>query len=411
MSDNNLSYPKDKINILLLEKISHSAVKIFQDNDYVNIDARDGAMTEDELVEAIKDVHLIGIRSKTKITRKVLEAADKLLAVGAFCIGTNQIDLEAAAEMGIAVFNSPFSNTRSVAELVVASSVFLIRRIPEKSRAAYEGKWLKEAKGAHEIRSKTLGIVGFGNIGSQVAALAEGMGMKVIYFDLEPKLSRGNSMPVDSMDELLAESDILSLHVPQHSSTANLIGKEEIKKMKAGAHLINFSRGNVVDLDALADAIKDGRMGGAAIDVFPVEPKEKGASFECPLQGLDNVILTPHIGGSTEEAQWNIGMEVAYKLVSFVDEGKSVGSVSIPELSLPKMEDTRRVLNIHRNVPGVIRQLNQLIHEQELNVVGQYLQTNSSVGYVVVDVQGKASRESLESLGQIDETIKHRILY
>ena len=411
MSNDKLAFPKDKIKILLLENISESAIKELRRHGYEQIECHTGAMSEDELITKLPEVHILGIRSKTKITAKVLEHCPKMLCIGAFCIGTNQIDLEAAKEKGIAVFNSPFSNTRSVAELVLACAVFLIRRIPEKARAAYLGKWIKDSTNSHEIREKVLGIVGFGNIGSQVAALAESFGMCVIYFDLEPKLSIGNAKPVDTLGELLERSDIVSLHIPQSDSTAKLIGPKALKKMKKGSHLINYSRGTIVDIEALREAIESGHIAGAAIDVFPVEPKTKGADFETPLQGLENVILTPHIGGSTEEAQWNIGSEVSSKIVNFVDEGKTVGSVSIPELNLPRMEGTSRVLNVHRNVPGVIWKINQIIHERHLNVAGQYLKTADEIGYVVTDIEGSVKREDLVAISEVDATIKHRILY
>lgn len=294
---------------------------------------------------------------------------------------------------------------------MLASAVFLIRKIPAKARAAYNGVWLKDSADSYEIRGKTLGLIGFGNIGSQVAILAEAFGMHVIYYDLDPKLSFGNAKATESMREILQASDIVSLHVPLNADTDNLIGKEELSEMKPGSHLINFSRGSLVDLEALAHFLKNGHIGGAAIDVFPVEPKDRGAAFESPLQGLENVILTPHIGGSTEEAQWNIGLEVATKLVGYLDEGKSVGSVSIPELSQPKMEGTRRVLNIHRNVPGVIGHMSSLIHEQGLNIRGQYLNTDEYLGYVVVDVDETAGKEQLDALKETKETIRHRVLY
>jgi D-3-phosphoglycerate dehydrogenase len=341
----------------------------------------------------------------------VLEQAPHLLAIGAFCIGTNHIDLNAAAEQGIPVFNSPFSNTRSVAEMVIAAAIFLIRKVPPKARAAYNGLWLKSAEGAHEIRGKTMGIIGFGNIGSQIAVLAEAMGMKVLYHDQEAKLPYGNAQPVESLEGILSRSDIISLTLPENEDTVNLIGQKELGMMPQGSHLINFGRGKVVDLDALAQAISEGHIGGAAVDVFPNEPQSQGASFKTPLQGLENVLITPHIGGSTEEAQWNIGKEVAEKVVAFVDEGKTTGAINIPELSLPKMKHSRRVLNIHRNVPGVIRHLNSLLHEQGLNVKGQYLKAEEEIGYVVVDVQGTATKSQLEALKKTRETIRHRVLY
>lgn len=405
------SYPKNKINILLLEGINPNAVKEFENAAYRNIHTEGKALDEKELLQRIGDVHILGIRSKTQITEKVIKKAHKLLSIGCFCIGTNQVDLDAAMEVGITVFNSPYSNTRSVAELVLAEAIMLIRRIPEKSEAAHKGEWLKDAKGSHEIRGKTLGIIGYGHIGSQVSVLAEALGLKVIYFDIEPKLPLGNAIPVDSLNSLLKKSDIVTLHVPATPDTVNLLSKSKIRLMRPGSFLLNLSRGNVVDLDALNKEIKSGRIAGAAIDVFPLEPKSKSEKFNSPLQRLPNVILTPHIGGSTVEAQENIGIDVSRKLVSLLDTGSTVGSQTTPALSLPTQKDTHRLLHIHKNMPGVLSEINGLLSKLNINIVGQYLKTNEDIGYVVLDVEKSASGKAFKEIQKVKHTIKTRILY
>jgi D-3-phosphoglycerate dehydrogenase / 2-oxoglutarate reductase len=405
------SYPKNKINILFLENISEKAVQQFNEYGYVNIKRVKGALSEPELIKEIKDVHLLGIRSKTLITAKVLEAAKKLQAIGCFCIGVNQVDLKAATENGIVVFNAPYSNTRSVAELVIGAAIMLIRRIPGKNKAAHEGIWLKEASGSYELRGKTLGLIGYGNIGSQVSVLAESLGMKVMYYDTETKLPLGNATDGKTLKEVLNKSDIVSLHVPETSQTKNLINKNTIKQIKKGAILINYARGEVVDLKCLKMAIEDGSIGGAALDVFPVEPEKNGDRFETPLQGLNNVLLTPHIGGSTEEAQQNIGEDVSVKLFNFLEKGITTGSHTVPPLALPPVEGSHRILHIHNNVPGVLSAINTALSKNNINIVGQYLKTNDLIGYVVLDVDKKLSNKAVELLREVKETIKVRMLY
>jgi len=405
------SYPKEKINILFLENISDVAVKHFHGAGYVNVKKINGALSEDELVNAIKDIHLLGIRSKTMITKKVLDAATKLQAIGCFCIGVNQVDLRAATGNGVVVFNAPYSNTRSVAELVIGASIMLIRRIIDKNKAAHDGIWLKEASGSYELRGKTLGIIGYGNIGSQVSVLAEGLGMKVIFYDAETKLPLGNAEDRKTLKEVVGKSDIVTLHVPELDSTKNLINKTNLKHFKKGAILINYARGEVVDLDALRKALLDGQLGGAAVDVFPVEPEKNGERFSTPLQDLPNVLLTPHIGGSTQEAQHNIGDDVSAKLFNYLEKGISTGSHTIPALSLPPQEGTHRILHIHNNVPGVLSEINTQLSKHRINILGQYLKTNDSIGYVVLDVDKSLSKNALALLKQVKATIKVRMLY
>lgn len=405
------SYPKEKIKILFLENISDKAVQYFKQNGYTNVKKIGGALSEEELMKEVKDVHLLGIRSKTQITQKVLESATKLQAIGCFCIGVNQVNLKAARKKGVVVFNAPYSNTRSVAELVIGLSIMLIRRIPDKNKAAHEGVWNKEAKGSFELRGKTLGLVGYGNIGSQVSVLAEALGMKVLFHDVETKLPLGNAASSKNLKELLGNSDIISLHVPETAQTKNLINKSNIKHFKKGAILINYARGEVVDLTVLAKALKDGDLGGAAIDVFPWEPEKNGDRFETPLQGLSNVILTPHIGGSTEEAQQNIGDDVSAKLYNYLEKGITYGSHTVPAISLPPVEGAHRILHIHNNVPGVLSAINTELASHNINIVGQYLKTNDEIGYVVLDVDKKLSKQALELLRDVKETIKVRILY
>jgi D-3-phosphoglycerate dehydrogenase len=406
------SYPKEKINILFLENISDKAVELFKQNGYANVKKLNGALSEDELIEAVKDVHLLGIRSKTQITEKVLNAAKKLQAIGCFCIGVNQINLKEATKRGVAVFNAPYSNTRSVAELVMALAIILIRRIIDKNKSAHEGIWMKEAKGSFELRGKTLGIIGYGNIGAQVSILAEALGMKVIFYDIETKLPLGNASAVKSLKDVLAQADIVSLHVPETPQTKNLINKTNLKYFKKGSILINYARGEVVDLEALKKYLQDGIISGAAIDVFPVEPEKNGDKFTTPLQGLPNVILTPHIGGSTEEAQQNIGEDVSAKLFNYLEKGISWGSHTVPAISLPSVEGAHhRILHIHKNVPGVLSEINTELSKHHINIIGQYLKTNDEIGYVVLDVDKNLSHQATDLLKHVKETIKVRILY
>jgi len=405
------SYPKEKIRILFLENISDTAVKNFKQHGYVQVEKITKALTEEELVKEIKNVHILGIRSKTQITKKVLEAAQKLQAIGCFCIGVNQVDLQAATKNGVVVFNAPYSNTRSVAELVIGLSVMLIRRIPDKNKAAHEGIWMKDAKGSYELRGKTLGIIGYGNIGSQVSVLAEAMGMKVLFYDVETKLPLGNAEDAKTMKELVSKSDIITLHVPENSQTNNLINKNILKYFKKGSILINYARGTVVDLEALRKCILEGQLGGAAIDVFPWEPEKNGDLFQNPMQGLPNVILTPHIGGSTEEAQQNIGQDVSAKLFNYLEKGITFGSHTVPALALPPQEGAHRILHIHKNVPGVLSEINTRLSSHNINIVGQYLKTNDEIGYVVLDVDKNISGRALQLLKEVKETIKVRLVY
>ena len=405
------SYPKEKIRILFLENISDLAVKNFQRQGYTQVEKISKALTEDELVKEIKDVHILGIRSKTQITSKVLEAAKKLQVIGCFCIGVNQVNLKAATKNGVVVFNAPYSNTRSVAELVIGLAIMLIRRIPDKNKAAHEGIWMKDAKGSFELRGKTLGIIGYGNIGSQVSVLAEAMGMKVIFYDVETKLPLGNATDGKTLKDVLGQSDIVTLHVPETAQTKNIINKTTLKQFKKGSIVINYARGEVVDLDALRKAIVEGHIGGAAIDVFPWEPEKNGDRFQNPLQDLPNVILTPHIGGSTEEAQQNIGEDVSIKLLNYLEKGITFGSHTVPALALPPQEGSHRILHIHKNVPGVLSAINTQLSKHNINIVGQYLKTNEDIGYVVLDVDKKLSAQALGLLKEVKDTIKVRMLY
>jgi D-3-phosphoglycerate dehydrogenase len=405
------SYPKEKIKILFLENISDKAVQKFKEYGYTNVAKLGGALNEDELIKAVKDVHILGIRSKTQITKKVLDHATKLQAIGCFCIGTNQVNLNEATKQGISVFNAPYSNTRSVAELVIGLSIMLIRRIPDKNTAAHNGIWNKEAKGSFEMRGKTLGIIGYGSIGSQLSVMAESLGMKVTFYDTETKLPLGNAIACVTIKDLVAGSDIISLHVPETSQTKNLINKSNLKFFKQGAILINYARGEVVDLEALAKSLKEGQLSGAAIDVFPVEPEKNGDAFTSPLQRLSNVILTPHIGGSTEEAQENIGDDVSTKLFQYLEKGITNGSVTLPAIGLPPVEGAHRILHIHNNVPGVLSAINTELSKHHINIVGQYLKTNDDIGYVVLDVDKKLSKQAAALLRNVKETIKVRMLY
>ena len=405
------SFPKEKIKILLLEGVHPAALKLFAEHQYIDIEIVKGAMSENELIEKIKDVHLLGIRSKTHVSKKIIDAGNRLIAIGAFCIGTNQIDMNAATENGIAVFNSPFSNTRSVAELVIAHCINLMRGAFEKSMGAHQGKWMKDATDSNEVRGKTLGIIGYGHIGSQVSVLAENMGMKVIFYDVEPKMSLGNASAVKSLEDLLVHSDIVTLHVPGLPSTNNLINEANLALMKPNSILINYSRGDVLDLQAVRNSILKNQLRGLAVDVFPIEPKNNSEKFESPVQGLPNVILTPHIGGSTQEAQENIGLDVAGKLISFLETGSSNGSLSVPALSLPVLQETHRLLHIHKNVPGVLSEINGLLSKMNVNILGQYLKTNSMIGYVVLDIDKSTSPGVLEELKKVKNTIRVRSLY
>lgn len=405
------SYPKERIRILFLENISDKAVQYFKQQGYANVKKIGGALSEEELIKEVKDVHLLGIRSKTQITAKVLEAAKKLQAIGCFCIGVNQVDLRAATQKGIVVFNAPYSNTRSVAELVIGISVMLIRKISDKNIAAHKGTWMKDARGSYELRGKTMGIIGYGNIGSQVSVLCEALGMKVLFYDTETKLPLGNAVAAKNMKEVLSNSDIISLHVPETAQTKNLINRNNIKHFKKGAILLNYARGEVVDLKALSEAIKENTIAGAGIDVYPWEPEKNGDHFATPLQGLPNVILTPHIGGSTEEAQQNIGEDVSVKLFQYLERGITNGSHTVPAIGLPPVDGAHRILHIHKNVPGVLSAINTALSQNNINIVGQYLKTNEEIGYVVLDVDKKLSKRAVELLKEVKETIKVRMLY
>lgn len=407
----NTSYPRNKIKVLLLENISDAAVKDLEAAGYTEIERIGGALSEEQLKNAVKGVHLLGIRSKTQITKNVIEAADKLLAIGAFCIGVNQIDRAAATEKGIAVFNAPYSNTRSVAELVIGLCVMLIRKIADKNAAAHRGEWLKEAKGSFELRGKTLGIIGYGNIGSQVSNMAEAMGMHVVYYDVATKLPHGNAKQVRELKDLLKQSHIVTLHVPSDASTKDLINAETIKSMRKGAILINHSRGDVADLTAVKKALKSGKLAGAAIDVFPEEPEKNGDIFSSVLQNMPNVILTPHIGGSTEEAQANIGVDVIAKLIKYLDFGTSEGSHSVPPVNLPPQAGTHRILHIHKNIPGVLGEINSRLSDRGINIAAQYLKTNDEIGYVILDVESKLSKAAFDLLKDVQGTVKTRRVY
>ncbi len=405
------SLEKAKIRFLLLEGVHKNALDVLSANGYTNIEYLRGALDEDALIEKIKDVHFIGIRSRTQLTEKVFAAANKLIAAGCFCIGTNQVNLKAAMQRGIPVFNAPYSNTRSVAELVLGQLILLLRGIPEKNFLVHRGGWSKSAEGSFETRGKTLGIVGYGSIGSQLSVLAESLGMRVIYFDVITKLPLGNARQVTSMDELLATADVVSLHVPELPSTKNMMGAAEFAKMKQGAIFINAARGTTVDIPALADAIKSKHLNGAAIDVFPKEPKGNDEIFESELRGLENVILTPHIGGSTLEAQANIGLEVAEKFARYSDSGATITAVNFPEVALPQAAGKHRLLHIHNNVPGVLSAINLVFAENGINISAQSLMTNDAIGYLVMDVDAEYSELALSKLQQVNGTIRTRVLF
>ena len=405
------SFDKSKLKILLLEGIHPSAERIFRDAGYQNIETVKTALTGEELKSRLEGVHFLGIRSRTILTRDIFEAADKLVAVGCYCIGTNQVDLTAATEHGVVVFNAPYSNTRSVAELVLAEAILLLRGIPEKNAKAHRGGWAKTANDSFEIRGKTLGIVGYGSIGAQLSVLAEGLGMRVIFYDVVSKLPLGNASQIPSLEALLGQADIVTLHVPDLPSTRNLIDQERISQMKPKSILINASRGTVVDIDALTKALADSHLLGTAIDVFPVEPKSNNDEFLSPLRGFDNAILTPHIGGSTQEAQENIGVEVAEKLVRYSDNGSTLTSVNFPEVALPPHPNHHRVLHVHENRPGVLSAINTVFAENQINIGSQFLQTSDKIGYVVIDVDRDYSDVALEKLSEIEGTIRCRVLF
>ncbi len=407
------SLAKDRIKVLLLEGVNDSAVELMQAAGYSSIERLPKALEADALSKAIKGVHMIGIRSRTQLDAGALGAADRLFAIGCFNVGTNQVDIDAARQIGVPVFNAPFSNTRSVAELVIGEIVMLLRRVTSRSVAAHAGGWDKSATDSHEVRGKTLGIVGYGNIGSQLSYLAEALGMRVVFYDHTDKLRHGNTEPTGSLRDLLTQSDVVSLHVPETPATAGMIGVAEIAAMKPGAYLINNSRGTVVDLDALAAALREGRLRGAAIDVFPVEPRSNAEKFHSPLQGLDNVILTPHVGGSTEEAQERIGVEVARKLVEYSDGGSTMGAVNFPQVQLPIRPLGTRFIQVQRNLPGMLGKLNELFARHAVNIAAQYYETHSDVGYVVLDADASAadSQRILTEIRALEGTIRARLVY
>lgn len=406
-----VSLEKDKIKILLLEGVHPSAIEVLQQAGYSNIEYHKGSLSGDELLSAIEDAHFVGIRSRTQLTEEVFSAAQKLIAVGCFCIGTNQVDLDAAAKRGIPVFNAPFSNTRSVAELVLGEILLLLRGIPEKNAKAHRGEWFKSADHSFEARGKRLGIIGYGHIGTQLGILAENLGMKVYFYDIENKLSLGNATQVPSLTELLNKCDVISLHVPETPETQDMMGAEEFARMKPGSIFINAARGTVVDIDSLCSALESNHIAGAAIDVFPVEPKTNNDPFESPLTKYDNVLLTPHIGGSTQEAQANIGVEVAGKMAKYSDNGSTLSAVGFPEVSLPEHKDCSRLLHIHENRPGILNQITTIFAEEGINIAAQYLQTGPEIGYVVIDVETERSEHALTKLKAIDGTIRARILH
>lgn len=413
MSPKKTSFPKQDIRVLLLEGISQTAVDVFRAAGYSQIELHAKSLPEDELKQRIAEAHIVGIRSRTQLSAEVLAHAKRLIAVGCFCIGTNQVDLDAAELAGIPVFNAPYSNTRSVAELVIAEAILLLRGIPQKNAECHRGGWSKSATGSHETRGKVLGIVGYGHIGTQVGVLAESLGMQVIFHDIETKLSLGNARTATDLDDLLARADVVTLHVPETAATRNMIGATQLAQMKPGAHLINASRGTVIDIDALDAALRSGHIGGAAVDVFPIEPKGNGDLFESPLAAHDNVILTPHVGGSTLEAQDNIGVEVAAKLVRYSDNGSTLSAVNFPEVTLPEHAESLRLLHIHRNVPGVLSQINELFSRHNVNIDGQFLRTDPKVGYVVIDVAASEELAAVlkDELAQVAGTLRTRILY
>ena len=406
-----VSLDKSKIKFVLFEGVHQNALDVLHAAGYTNIDYYKKALDGESLIEAIKDAHFIGLRSRTHLTKEVLEKAPKLVAIGCFCIGTNQVDLAAAKQRGIPVFNAPFSNTRSVAELVLGEIILLMRQVAKANMEVHRGVWNKSASGANEVRNKKLGIIGYGHIGSQLSVIAESLGMNVYFYDIEYKLPLGNAQQVASLEELLSSCDVISLHVPENDSTKNLMNKERIGQLKEGAVLINAARGTVVDIDALAARLADGSLRGAAIDVFPEEPASINDPFESPLRQFDNVILTPHIGGSTAEAQANIGTEVANKFVKYSDNGSTLSAVNFPEVSLPVHTKAKRLLHIHENRPGILNKINQVFVDLNVNIASQFLQTDPKIGYVVIDVELDDAHAALEQLKAIDGTIKARVLY
>lgn len=405
----NISYPKNRIKVLLLENVHTAAFENLSEDGF-SVELIKNSLSEDELIEKIKGVHVLGIRSKTQVTQKVLDAADKLLVVGAFCIGTTQIDLENAKKKGVVVFNAPYSNTRSVVELAIGEIIMLMRSVFDRSREIHEGQWQKTAAGSREVRGKNLGIVGYGNIGKQLSVLAEAMGMRVYYYDVDDKLALGNAVKCGTLEDLLNVSDVVTLHIDDNKANKNFIGEREIKQMKKGAMLINLSRGFVVDIDALAEGLKSGHIGGAAIDVYPDEPASNG-EFHTKLQGFANVILTPHVGGSTEEAQRDIADFVPNKIMDYINSGNTVDAVNFPNIRLPKQNKAHRFLHIHKNVPGIMAKINKVLAEYELNISSQYLSTDNEVGYVITDLDKEYNKDVLKALKKVDNTIKFRVLY
>ena len=405
----NISYPKNRIKILLLENVHPDAFeKLSKDGFTVETVSR--SLSESELIEKIKDVHVLGIRSKTKVTQKVIEAAEKLMVVSAFCIGTKQIDLETCKENGVVVFNAPYSNTRSVVELAIGEIIMLMRSVFKRSTELHNGQWNKTAEGSREVRGKKLGIVGYGNIGKQLSILAEALGMDVYYYDVEDKLALGNATKMDKLSDLLAISDVVTLHIDDNAANKNFIGAEEISQMKHGAHLVNLSRGFVVDINALTQALKSGAIAGAAVDVYPEEPAKNG-DFYTDLKGLDNVILTPHVGGSTEEAQKDIADFVPNKMMAYINSGNTVDAVNFPNIRLPKHNNAHRFLHIHKNVPGVMARINKVLAKYDMNITGQYLSTDDRVGYVITDLDKDYNQKVIKKLKEVDGTIKFRVLY
>ncbi|MPW28155.1 phosphoglycerate dehydrogenase [Agarivorans sp. B2Z047] len=405
------SLGKEKIKVLLLEGLHPSSLQSFQSAGYENVEMIKTSLAEEELIEKIKGVHFIGIRSRTDLNERVLAAANKLVAIGCFCIGTNQVDLKAAQQKGIPVFNAPFSNTRSVAELVLGEIILLLRGIPEKNAKAHRGEWIKSADNSYEARGKKLGIIGYGHIGTQLGILAETLGMQVYYYDIENKLSLGNATQIADLDQLLAMSDVVSLHVPETAQTKYMFGEAQFAAMKQGSILINASRGTVVEIESLVSVLESKKLAGAAIDVFPTEPKSNKEEFVSNLRGFDNVILSPHVGGSTQEAQENIGIEVASKLAKYSDNGSTLSAVNFPEVALPEHTGTSRLLHIHHNQPGVLTKINLAFAEDSINIAAQYLQTNDSIGYVVIDVETAQAEQAITKLKEIDGTIRARILH
>ncbi|MGB5275296.1 MAG: phosphoglycerate dehydrogenase [Flavobacteriaceae bacterium] len=405
----NISYPKNRIKILLLENVHPAAFENLSDDGF-SVELVKNSLSEDELIEKIKGVHVLGIRSKTQVTQKVLDAGNKLLVVGAFCIGTTQIDLEYCRKKGVVVFNAPYSNTRSVVELAVGEIIMLMRSVFPRSTEIHNGQWQKTASGSREVRGKNLGIVGYGNIGKQLSVLAEAIGMRVYYYDINDQLALGNAIKCTTLEDLLSVSDVVTLHIDDNKANRNFIGEREINQMKHGAMLINLSRGFVVDVDALANALKSGRLAGAAVDVYPEEPSGNG-QFETPLQGLSNVILTPHVGGSTEEAQRNIADFVPKKIMDYINAGDTVDAVNFPNIRLPKQSNAHRFLHIHKNVPGIMAKINEVLAKYEMNITGQYLSTDNEVGYVITDLDKEYNKEVIKALKRVENTIKFRVLY